>query len=542
LKGSLIDQARARILAGIGLCFGVIMAANALRSIKTGDFALAGVLAFVGISMMLIPFLMRKTGSVFISSNLFIFIYFFMLAMACYRGGGGISQIQYNFAILLVAAFLLCGVKNGAAWAVMVIALVVAFRVMAASGFQFPADKEKETVFVNLIVIVINVSLLAGIFAWSSAENLKRFAVQKQKSDDDAAKLNDLFTDVDSVMSKVAEGDLSLRVKTEKDQKQAELKNSINVALDMLSQTISKVISAAHEIDSGTSQVSKASQTLASGSAEQAASIEEISSSMDEIGFKAKTNSENAGQAQSLSKETSDAAVKGNKQMEAMLASMNKINETSSNVSKVVKVIDEIAFQTNLLALNAAVEAARAGKYGKGFAVVADEVRNLASRSAEAAKDTTELIENSIVEVENGVRNANQTAEILKGFVESISKVADFVAEISTTSQEQATGAGEINTSLTQVNEVVQQNSSISEETASASEQLSSQAAILIDLMNQFKLTQDVLTPRIDPQTPKEVKKQSAKIVPTVPNQPRIAVQTETKKKIVLDDDDFGKY
>jgi methyl-accepting chemotaxis protein len=156
----------------------------------------------------------------------------------------------------------------------------------------------------------------------------------------------------------------------------------------------------------------------------------------------------------------------------------------------VIKAIDEIAFQTNLLALNAAVEAARAGKYGKGFAVVAEEVRSLAGRSADAAKNTADLIETSIAEVENGVKNTDQIAGVLKSFVESNQKVHDFINDISMTSKEQAMGSDEINTSLGELNNVVQQTSSISSETAASSEQLSSQAQILMELMNRFKLDQ----------------------------------------------------
>ena len=179
---------------------------------------------------------------------------------------------------------------------------------------------------------------------------------------------------------------------------------------------------------------------------------------------------------------------------------MGEINESSNSVSKVIKVIDEIAFQTNLLALNAAVEAARAGKFGKGFAVVAEEVRNLASRSAEAAKNTTSMIESSINQVESGVKNADQADEILKEFISIIEKVNDLVCEISAASKEQSNGVGEISESLNLVNDVVQNNSSISEQTAAASEQLKDQAETMQHLIDSFNLNRDVLY-QADPQS-----------------------------------------
>jgi len=174
--------------------------------------------------------------------------------------------------------------------------------------------------------------------------------------------------------------------------------------------------------------------------------------------------------------------------MDSMLKSMESINQSSSEVSKVIKAIDEIAFQTNLLALNAAVEAARAGKYGKGFAVVAEEVRNLASRSAKAARTTTDLIENSLQEVKRGVQNADATASLLNQITEGINRSNVLINEISDASVEQANNIGEINEGLANVNNVVQQNSSISEQSASASEELSAQAGRLQEMMNSFIL------------------------------------------------------
>jgi methyl-accepting chemotaxis protein len=212
---------------------------------------------------------------------------------------------------------------------------------------------------------------------------------------------------------------------------------------------------------------------------------------MDEISSQTEQNNKNAIQARQLTNETLNIVQQSVLQMEKMLKSMNEIDETSKSVAKVIKVIDEIAFQTNLLALNAAVEAARAGKYGKGFAVVAEEVRNLANRSAEAAKNTTDLIENSTKEVANGVDNAEKTAGRLAEINESVKKANDIVSEITEASGQQSMGIKEVNAGLNQVNSIVQQNSSISEETAAASTELSTQSTRMHEIMSQFRLNAD---------------------------------------------------
>ncbi len=309
------------------------------------------------------------------------------------------------------------------------------------------------------------------------------------------------------------------------------IKDSVNNSIDMLSGTINQVIVTSEQVNEGSGQLSGSSQALASGTTEQAASLEEVSSSMSEVGSKSKTNSDNANQASQLSNQTLEVVGRGNKQMEEMLSSMDKISSSSSEISKIIKVIDEIAFQTNLLALNAAVEAARAGKYGKGFAVVAEEVRNLAARSAEAAKNTTELIENSSKEVELGVSNSGKTAEILNEIIDSITKVNDLAGEIAAASEEQNSSTEEMNKALIQVNNVVQQNSSISEEAASASEELSGQAMELQALMGRFKVNRLTKFQEAIP------------VEQVVFEQPVVGEKGKgSSKMIALDDDNFGKY
>ena len=301
--------------------------------------------------------------------------------------------------------------------------------------------------------------------------------------------LQEAMGNVNTVLAAVAKGDLSHSITGEYSGELSRLKTNTNDSIVMLGHLMSQVIEASQQVNTGAQELSRSSQVLASGTTQQAGTLEEVASSMDEIENRTKANRDSASQAQELTHQTIKIVRDGNHQMESMLQSMKQISESSAQVSKVIKTIDEIAFQTNLLALNAAVEAARAGKYGKGFAVVAEEVRSLASRSAEAAKNTAELIEGSILEVEKGVQNADSTASVLEKITTGINQSDSLINEISAASVDQANSVEEINKGLTDVNNVVQQNSSISEQSASASEELSAQAARLQEIMNMFILS-----------------------------------------------------
>ncbi len=247
-------------------------------------------------------------------------------------------------------------------------------------------------------------------------------------------------------------------------------------------QTVSTSLAqSAERVSSASTQVTDASQSLAEGATEQAAGLEETSSSLEEMASQTRRNADNAQQANTLATEANMTGANGTEAMDRMTGAINKIQQSADETAKIVKVIDEIAFQTNLLALNAAVEAARAGEAGKGFAVVAEEVRNLAMRSAEAAKNTSGMIEESVKNAGTGVQIADEVCSVLEKIVTAVGKTSDLVGEIAAASQEQAQGIEQVNTAVNQMDKVTQQNAASAEESASASQELSAQA----EQMNQ---------------------------------------------------------
>lgn len=297
-----------------------------------------------------------------------------------------------------------------------------------------------------------------------------------------------LAVTVDSVQA-LATGDLTHYIGEDFVGNYAELKSAFNAALDAMNQLISEAQATVEQVNDGAKQVSDSSNSVSNGATEQASSLEETSASMAEIGSQAKTNAESAAEANKLAENASDAAEQGNESMHRMLEAMNEINASSTQISKIIKVIDEIAFQTNLLALNAAVEAARAGVHGKGFAVVAEEVRNLAQRSAKAARETTELIEGSTRKVNNGTAMADEAAGSLHNIIEDINQMAGLMAEVTVASKDQVNAIDQINNALEQIDQVTQASTAYAEESASASTDLSDRAARLFRLLSRFRTT-----------------------------------------------------
>jgi len=308
--------------------------------------------------------------------------------------------------------------------------------------------------------------------------------------------MENMVVDISDKLSLMANGDLSFQMKiAEADEYTEETKKSfddigvaLNGSLNSLNEVLGQIRMASQQVNSGAQQVSGASQSLSQGATEQASSLEEISASMTQVGGQVKMNADNAIQASKLTEAARNDAHSGNEHMHEMLEAMNVINDQSSEVQKIIKVIDEIAFQTNLLALNAAVEAARAGVHGKGFAVVAEEVRNLAQRSAKAAKETTDLIEGNVNSVHRGVEIAESTAGALANIVNGITKATDLVNEISSASQEQRSAIDQITDALGQIDHVTQANTANAEESAAAAEELSGQSSQMQNMIGKFRL------------------------------------------------------
>jgi|GEM_PF-279309 len=355
--------------------------------------------------------------------------------------------------------------------------------------------------------------------------------------------------EITRVLKEMSEGNFNVYTTDNYKGEFVKIKDSLNNIINTFNEVLGEINVAAQQVANGSRQISDSAQVLSQGSTEQASTVEELTASMDQISEQTKNNAESAEQASAAAVTVKDGAVEGNAKMGEMLKAMTDINNASGNISKIIKVIDDIAFQTNILALNAAVEAARAGQYGKGFAVVADEVRNLAARSASAAKETTTLIESTIIKTEDGLKIAKDTADSLNNIVSGIAQTSDIVNKISEATNDQASAIVQINTGVTQVSQVVQHNSATAEESAAASEEMTGQAEVLKDLVGRFKLKNkntngkyanslDIVDPEILEQVENTFKTKKKKRGNTKSKKSK---HTDTPQ-ISLSENEYGKY
>ncbi len=361
--------------------------------------------------------------------------------------------------------------------------------------------------FEVIILVLITIRIIASIL--SPLDEMKKTMIAMSKGDlhttcayegDDEVgvtaaalcssqqTLSNIISDLGTALEQMAAGNFQVSLNTEFPGDLSNIKNSVEHLLDRLNEVMSQLRSSGTQVASGADQVSSGAQALAQGATEQASSVEELSATINEISTASKKNAQTAVDVRNLANDAGSAIEKSGQQMQEMLSAMNDISNSSSEISKIIKTIEDIAFQTNILALNAAVEAARAGTAGKGFAVVADEVRNLASKSAEASKNTAALIEQAIHAVERGSALATGTADALN---EASAKARDVVTNIDYITDavdQEAASIEQITIGIDQISAVVQTNSATSEESAAASEELSSQAQMMHTLLNRFQL------------------------------------------------------
>ena len=301
--------------------------------------------------------------------------------------------------------------------------------------------------------------------------------------------IHDYIEEIDNVLTDLSNCDLTTPIVKEYRGDFISIRDALVKVQGRLIESMGEINDAAGILSNSANEIAASSQALAQGATEQAGSVEELNATVEDIYNNVRANAEHAQQASSKTVQVGKAVNLGNEKVLEMVSAMNEISSTSSEIGKIIKTIEDIAFQTNILALNAAVEAARAGAAGKGFAVVADEVRNLAGKSAEAAKNTTTLIQNSLKVVSEGSEKADETAKVMREVVSEVEAVVSTIANISEANEEQAVALGQIQSGMTQIAQVVHTTSASAEESAATAEELSAQAKLLEQLVANFRMT-----------------------------------------------------
>ena len=355
------------------------------------------------------------------------------------------------------------------------------FSAMVIRGIRIPV-KEIETVAVQMGQGNLDIQL-----HYTGGDELGVLAEQMRSL---STRLSQIIADESTLLTQMADGNFTVRSSCAQEYVGSfePILTSLRTINHRLNDTLKQISTAAEQVAMGADQVANGSQTLAQGATEQASSVEELSASITDISNQVSSNARNAQEAHRTASQVGEGMEVSNQKMQDMISAMAEISDSSSEIGKIIKTIEDIAFQTNILALNAAVEAARAGAAGKGFAVVADEVRNLASKSAEASKNTAALIERSVQAVENGTHIADATAQSLLQAVEGAKAVQTIISEISQASELQADAIAQITVGIDQISSVVQSNSATSEESAAASQELSSQSQVMRSLVDAFRL------------------------------------------------------
>lgn len=344
------------------------------------------------------------------------------------------------------------------------------------------AVNNSHTLFLNARMMIIIAMIASIAIGFSMAIWLARIVSTPLKSAVELAQ-------------SIAAGDLTQTVEAESTCETGQLIRALSEMNSSLLTVVSEVRAGTEQINSAAIEIANGNLDLSSRTEEQASSLEETASSMEEITSTVKHNSDNARQANILSQTATSIAEKGGSVVSEVVSTMTSINESSKKIVDIISVIDGIAFQTNILALNAAVEAARAGEQGRGFAVVASEVRSLAQRSASAAKEIKELINDSVEKVGQGTRLVDSAGSTMQEVVDSVKRVSDIISEITAAGQEQTSGIEQINQAIIQMDSVTQQNSALVEEAAAAAATLQEQSANLVQVVSVFKLDQNAYTP-----------------------------------------------